>query len=191
MKLMKNAAIGVAIALIAAGYSSNSGEASRKPDGSVWTANWADPNPEAFDNPWKSDPLRLIELTDISSKYDEIQKGSPGQLSDAKRFIPKGMVTHGKNLDVEINSVTRFNKEDTLVFLLTLKNKSDKKVEYNSDAICIMLNNRPFYPSITDAAGYVPANSAFKAKIAITGSPTGIRNNLHPDNKWTVLISEK
>jgi hypothetical protein len=85
--------------------------------------------------------------------------------------------------------VFRFNADDTLVFHVVLRNKSDKEIRYLPESFAIRVGNRLYYQSISDAPGVLPAHSAGIVYFAITGTPDGGRNELSLKNEFTVLVT--
>ena len=61
--------------------------------------------------------------------------------------------------EIRIEEVFRFNPEDTLVFHVTLRNKSDQEIRYLPESFCVRVSNRLYFQSISDAPGVLPAFS--------------------------------
>ena len=83
----------------------------------------------------------------------------------------------------------RFNSEDTLVFHVTLKNKSDREIRYLPESFAVRVGNRLYYQSISDAPGVLPAEAASMVYFAVTGTPDGGRNELSLKNDFEVLVT--
>ena len=57
-----------------------------------------------------------------------------------------------------------------------------------SQDLAVRLEERIYTQSIADASGVMAPKSTTPAFFAITGTGSGGRNNLAPDNKWNVLV---
>jgi hypothetical protein len=109
--------------------------------------------------------------------------------AEARTFGDKPQVTDFNDYEIRIEEVFRFNADDTLVFHVTLRNKSDRQVRYLPASFCVRVGNRLYYQSISDAPGVLPANAASTVYFAITGTPDGGRNELSLKNDFTVLVT--
>jgi hypothetical protein len=98
-------------------------------------------------------------------------------------------VTDFNDYEIRIEEVFRFNVDDTLVFHVTLKNKSDREISYLPESFCVRVGNRLYYQSISDAPGVLPPCAASTVYFAITGTPDGGRNELSLKNDFTVLVT--
>ena len=109
--------------------------------------------------------------------------------AEAKTFGDAPQVTDFDDYEIRIEEVFRFNTEDTLVFHVTLKNKSEKEIRYLPESFCIRVGNRLYYQSVSDAPGVLPPKSASTVYFAITGTPDGGRNELSLKNEFAVLVT--
>ena len=106
-----------------------------------------------------------------------------------RTFGDKPQVTDFNDYEIRIEEVFRFNAEDTLVFHVTLRNKSGNEIRYLPESFCVRVGNRLYYQSISDAPGVLPVNSASTVYFAITGTPDGGRNEISLKNEFAVLVS--
>ena len=136
-------------------------------------------------------PTQLLALLDRSKAFPLLKKQHPDAVAgaEAKTFGEKPQVTDFNDYEIRIEEVFRFNTEDTLVFHLTLKNKSDQEIRYLPESFCVRVGNRLYYQSISDAPGVLPPQSASTVYFAITGTPDGGRNELSLKNEFTVLVT--
>ena len=111
--------------------------------------------------------------------------------AEARTFGDKPQVTDFNDYEIRIEEVFRFNPEDTLVFHVTLRNKSDKEIRYLPESFCVRVGNRLYYQSISDAPGVLPPHAASTVYFAITGTPDGGRNELSLKNEFSVLVSQR
>ncbi len=136
-------------------------------------------------------PTQLLALLDKAKAFPLLKKQQPDAVAgaEAKTFGEKPQVTDFNDYEIRIEEVFRFNTEDTLVFHLTLKNKSDQEIRYLPESFCVRVGNRLYYQSISDAPGVLPPQSASTVYFAITGTPDGGRNELSLKNEFTVLVT--
>ena len=139
----------------------------------------------------KVTPALLISLIEVAKCYDLFSQFHPEKLRNAIRVKPKDLVSEYEKFDVAVDEVYRFDAEDTVVFRLLLKNKVAEQLAYEPETLSVRLGDKIYYASMTDASGIIPPKGVMPAYFAITGTPTGGRNELHPDNKWRVLVSTK
>ncbi len=136
-------------------------------------------------------PTRLLALLDKAKAFPLLKKQRPEVVAgaEARTFGDKPQVTDFNDYEVRLEEVFRFNPEDTLVFHVTLRNKSDREIRYLPESFCLRVGNRLYYQSISDAPGVLPANAASTVYFAITGTPDGGRNELSLKNDFTVLVT--
>jgi len=101
----------------------------------------------------------------------------------------KSQITDFGDYEIRIEEMFRFNPEDTVVFHLTLRNKSDQEIRYRSDSFAVRAGNRLYHQSISDAPGVLPPKAASTVYVAITGTPDGGRNELSLKNEFSVLVT--
>jgi hypothetical protein len=136
-------------------------------------------------------PVRLLALLDKAKAFQILKKQHPESVADAeaRTFGNEPQVTDCNDYEIRVEEVFRFNTEDTLVFHLTLRNKSDNELRYLPESFCVRVGNRLYYQSISDAPGVLPPCAASTVYFAITGTPDGGRNELSLKNEFTVLIT--
>lgn len=136
-------------------------------------------------------PTQLLALLDKAKAFPLLKKQKPEAVADAqaRTFGDKPQVTDFDDYEIRIEEIFRFNTEDTLVFHVTLRNKSDREIRYLPESFCVRVGNRLYYQSISDAPGVLPPKSASTVYFAITGTPDGGRNELSLKNDFTVLVT--
>lgn len=134
---------------------------------------------------------RLLALLDKAKAFPLLKKQQPDAVAgaEARTFGDKPQITDFNDYEIRIEEVFRFNADDTLVFHVTLRNKSDREVRYLPTSFCVRVGNRLYYQSISDAPGVLPANAASTVYFAITGTPDGGRNELSLKNEFSVLMT--
>lgn len=136
-------------------------------------------------------PTKLLALLDKAKSFPLLKKQHPEAVADAEArvFGDKPQVTDFNDYEIRIEEVFRFNADDTLVFHVVLRNKSDKEIRYLPESFAVRVGNRLYYQSISDAPGVLPARAAGIVYFAITGTPDGGRNELSLKNEFTVLVT--
>jgi hypothetical protein len=136
-------------------------------------------------------PTQLLALLDKAKAFPLLKKQHPDAVAnaEARTFGDTPQVTDFNDYEIRIEEVFRFNPEDTLVFHVTLKNKSDQEIRYLPESFCVRAGNRLYYQSISDALGVLPPKSASTVYFAITGTPDGGRNELSLKNEFSVLVT--
>ena len=136
-------------------------------------------------------PARLLALLDKAKAFPLLKKQQPDAVADAeaRTFGDEPQVTDFNDYDIRVEEVIRFNVDDTLVFHVVLRNKSDKEIRYLPESFCVRVGNRLYYQSISDAPGVLPPCAASTVYFAITGTPDGGRNELSLKNEFAVLVT--
>jgi hypothetical protein len=136
-------------------------------------------------------PTRLLALLDKAKAFPLLKKQQPDAVAgaEARTFADKPLVTDFNDYEIRIEEVFRFNPEDTLVFHVTLRNKSDQEIHYLPESFCVRVGNRLYFQSISDAPGLLPARAASTVYFAISGTPDGGRNELSLKNDFAVLLT--
>ncbi len=136
-------------------------------------------------------PTRLLALLDKAKAFPLLKKQQPDAVAGAevRTFGDKPQNTDFNDYEIRIEEVFRFNPEDTLVFHVTLRNKSEREIRYMPESFCVRVGNRLYFQSISDAPGVLPGCAASTVYFAVTGTPDGGRNELSMKNEFTVLVT--
>jgi len=136
-------------------------------------------------------PTLLLALLDKAKAFPLLKKQHPDAVADAetRTFGDSPQLTDFNDYEIRIEEVFRFNTQDTLVFHVTLRNKSDHEIRYLPGSFCVRVGNRLYYQSISDAPGVLPPESASTVYFGITGTPDGGRNELSLKNDFSVLLT--
>ena len=136
-------------------------------------------------------PTRLLALLDKAKAFPLLKKQQPEAVAgaEARVFGDQPQITDFNDYEIRVEEVFRFNPEDTLVFHVTLRSKSEREIRYLPESFCVRVGNRLYFQSISDAPGLLPAKSASTVYFAVTGTPDGGRNELSLKNEFSVLVS--
>ena len=133
-------------------------------------------------------PNRLLGMLDKAKSFPLLAANYPQAVADVEVAKP-GTPTDYPQFVVTVDEVYRFPQADTLVFRLTFKNKTAETVTYAPNLLGIRAGDLVFTNAISDASGTIPPNGTEPAYLAITGTPTGGRNDLSVKNPFYVVVS--
>jgi len=133
-------------------------------------------------------PGILVSLLDKAKAYGLFKKHHPEAVADVQ-YVKSGRKILYDRFSITIDEVFRFDREDTIVFRILLNNESDAQITYDPRMIAARLGDTIHYSSIADASGVMPPKASVPAYFAITGTPTGGRNNLSAENSWSIIVS--
>lgn len=133
---------------------------------------------------------RLLALLDKAKVFPLLKQQHPETVAavDFVTFDKKPSLSEFDDYQIQIEESFRFNPEDTLVFHLRLKNKTENPIHYRPDSFSLRTGTRIYQQSISDAAGLIPPKGETTAYFAVTGTPDGGRNELSLKNEFTVLV---
>jgi hypothetical protein len=135
-------------------------------------------------------PNRLLALLDKAKAYPLLKEYHANAVArvDYVNFSNNPRVLDYKDYEVQLAEVFRFNPEDTLIFRILLRNKTDQPIQYRPDGFSLRVGARTYPQSISDASGAIPPKGQAPAYFAVTGTPNGGRNDLSLKNDFTVLL---
>ena len=136
-------------------------------------------------------PGSLVGLLDKAKAYPVLKASHPEAVEqvDYVSYGAKPRVMDYNDFEVRLEEVFRFDPQDTLVFRLVLRNKTDKEIRYQPQGFSLRVGERLYSQSISDSSGVMPPKSDTPAYFAITGTPTGGRNDVSTKNEFTVIVS--
>jgi hypothetical protein len=136
-------------------------------------------------------PGSLVGLLDKAKAYSVLKASHPEAVEqvDYVTYGAKPRVMDYNDFEVRLEEVFRFDPQDTLAFRIVLRNKTDKEIRYQPQGFSLRVGERLFSQSISDASGVMPPKSDTPAYFAITGTPTGGRNDVSTKNEFTVIVS--
>jgi hypothetical protein len=136
-------------------------------------------------------PGSLVGLLDKAKAYPVLKASHPEAVEqvDYVNYGAKPRVMDYNDFEVRLEEVFRFDPQDTLVFRIVLRNKTDKEIRYQPQGFSLRVGERLYSQSISDASGVMPPKSDTPAYFAITGTPAGGRNDVSTKNEFTVIVS--
>lgn len=150
----------------------------------------APPNRQTTPAPEVS-PTRLLSLLDKAKAFPLLRQQHPESVAqvDFTTYDGKPLISDFNDYEIRIEEAFRFNAEDSLVFRVTVTNKTELPLRYRPDSFAIRTGNRLYHQSISDASGGVPPKGQSIVYFAVTGTPDGGRNELSLKNEFTVLLT--
>jgi hypothetical protein len=133
-------------------------------------------------------PERLLALLDTADNYDLLKSQHPGLVAGVERVVINRIQDHG-DYATWLRQVFRFPADDTLVFHIWVRNKTEEPIRYVPQSLMVQVGERTYFQSATDADGELPPNTTVGISLAISGSPDGSPNNLSPQNEFRVLLN--
>jgi hypothetical protein len=150
------------------------------------------PPPEPIEriDPISVSPHRLLALLDKAKGYPLLKTYHPEAVMQVeyRNYAKEPRVMDYHAYEILLDEVFRFDPEDTVVFHVRLRNKTDQPLAYAPDGFSLRAGERTYFPSISDASGLIPPKSEMPAYFAVTGTPNGGRNDLSPKNDFIVVL---
>lgn len=136
-------------------------------------------------------PGVLLGMLDKAKAYPVLKASHPEAVEqvDYVNYGEKPPVMDYNSFEIRLEEVIRFDPQDTLVFRVVLRNKTDKEIIYKPQGFSLRVGERVYFQSISDASGVMPPKSDAPAYFAVTGTPTGGRNDVSTKNDFTVLLT--
>lgn len=136
-------------------------------------------------------PSALVGLLDKAKAYAVLKASHPEALEqvDYVTYVEKPRVMDFDDYEIRIEEAFRFDPQDTVVFRILLKNKTEKEIAYQPQGFSLRVGERTYSQSISDASGVMPPKSDTPAYFAVTGTPSGGRNDISLKNDFTVLLA--
>ncbi len=135
-------------------------------------------------------PARLLGLLDKAKAFPLLSEHHPEALAgvDFRDGTKQPSVTDCGDYEVRVNEAFRFDLDDTLVFRLTLQNKTLHAIEFAPERVRLKVGAHTLFPSVTQLGGLIPPNGKSDGYVAFTGTADGERNDLSLKNEFTFLL---
>lgn len=143
---------------------------------------------EAPPEPVKFSPRIGLSLLDRARAYPVLVKSLPKAV-EGVTLRAQNRKVNLPDLEITVQEVYRFSKEDAVVFLLRLKNTSDRVVDLVPSSFAARVAQERFEQSIANGPRTLAPGESGDAEFAIVGLPDGTRNDLSADNAFTILIN--
>jgi hypothetical protein len=143
---------------------------------------------EAPPEPVKFSPRVGLSLLDRARAYPVLVKSLPKAV-EGVTLRAQNRKVELPDLEITVQEVYRFSKEDAVVFLLRLKNTTDSVVDLVPSTFAARVAQERFEQSIANGPRTLQPGESAEAEFAIVGLPDGTRNDLSADNAFTILIN--
>lgn len=141
-------------------------------------------------DPSRVTPAGLLGLLDKAKAFPLLEQGRSEAVSGIghRNFAAGEAVSDFGEFEVGIEEAFRFEAQDTLVFRVKLRNKTEHPIAYRPDSFAVRAGTELYPQAVSDAAGRVPSKGESEAFFAVTGTPTGGRNGLALRNEFAVFV---
>jgi hypothetical protein len=143
---------------------------------------------DAPPEPIKFSPRIGLSLLDRARAYPVLVKALPKAV-EGVTLRAQNRKVELPDLEITVQEVYRFSKEDAVVFLLRLKNTTDSVLDLVPSSFAARVAQERFDQSIANGPRTLAPGESADAEFAIVGLPDGTRNDLSADNAFTILIA--
>ena len=143
---------------------------------------------DAPPEPVKFSPRIGLSLLDRARAYPVLLKSLPKAV-EGVTLRAQNRKVELPDLEITVQEVYRFSKEDAVVFLLRIRNTTDAIVDLMPSTFAARVAQERFEQSIANGPRTLAPGESADAEFAIVGLPDGTRNDLSADNAFTILIN--
>ena len=163
-------------------------ETTNVPDEGEVSISFVEPKNEVGKKKPQTTPSVLVNLLDMAKGFELYKKYHPEALANVTSAKLE-QVSVFSGFDVVVSDAFRFEKQDTVILRMYLKNKTNDPIEIDRESFAVRVGSTLIHASITDAVEVLPSGVTTIAYAGFTGTPSGARNNLAPENEWKILVS--
>ena len=138
--------------------------------------------------PVRFSPRAGLSLLDRARAYPVLVKSLPKAV-EGVTLRAQGRKLDLTDIEIDVQEVYRFSREDAVVFLLNLRNKTDEVLEIAPSTFAARVGEERFEQSIANGPRALQPGESREAEFAIVGMPDGTRNDLSADNAFTILVN--
>lgn len=138
--------------------------------------------------PVKFTPRIGLSLLDRARAYPVLVKSLPKAVEGVTLRAQNRKVELA-DLEITVQEVYRFSREDAVVFLLRLRNTTDRVIDLVPSTFAARVAQERFEQSIANGPRSLEPGASADAEFAIVGLPDGTRNDLSADNAFTILVN--
>jgi len=143
---------------------------------------------DAPPEPVKFSPRIGLSLLDRARAYPVLAKSLPKAV-EGVTLRAQNRKVELPDLEITVQEVYRFSKEDAVVFLLRLRNRTEQVIELVPSTFAARVAQERFEQSIANGPRTLEPGASADAEFAIVGLPDGTRNDLSADNAFTILVN--
>lgn len=138
--------------------------------------------------PVRFSPRIALSLLDRARAFPVLAKSLPKTV-EGVTLRAQGRKVELPDVEIGVQEVYRFSKEDAVVFLLKLRNKTDRVIDIDPGSFAARVANERFQQSIANGPRSLQPGETADAEFAVVGMPDGSRNDLSADNAFTILVN--
>lgn len=138
--------------------------------------------------PVRFSPRIALSLLDRARAFPVLAKSLPKTV-EGVTLRAQGRKVELPDVEIGVQEVYRFSKEDAVVFLLKLRNKTDRVIDLDPASFAARVANERFQQSIANGPRSLQPGESADAEFAVVGMPDGSRNDLSADNAFTILVN--
>lgn len=135
-------------------------------------------------------PLALLAALDLAKAYPALKDAKADVVREIafRDFRAEPPVMDHGDFQIRLEEAFRFDAQDTLVFRVVLRNLTERELPFDPARFVMRVGENHFTAAIADASGIMPAKADTAAYFAITGTPTGGRNDLSLQNDFVIVL---
>lgn len=143
---------------------------------------------EAAPEPVKFSPRIGLSLLDRARAYPVLVKSLPKAV-EGVTLRAQNRKVELPDVEITVQEVYRFPREDAVVFLLRLRNTTDRVIDLLPSTFAARVAQERFEQSIANGPRILEPGASADAEFAIVGLPDGTRNDLSADNAFTIFVN--
>jgi hypothetical protein len=136
----------------------------------------------------KFSPRIGLSLLDRARAYPVLVRSLPKAV-EGVTLSAQDRTVELPDLAINVQEIYRFSKEDAVVFLLHLTNKTGLTLDLAPSSFAARVGDEKFSQSIANGPRTLPPGGSSDAEFAVVGMPDGTRNDLRADNAFTILVN--
>lgn len=138
--------------------------------------------------PVRFSPRIGFSLLDRARAYPVLVQSLPKAVEGVTRRVQNRTVVL-PDVEIVVEEVLRFSREDAVVLLLHVRNPTDQVVDLAPSSFAARIAHERFEQAIANGPRSLAPGESAQAEFAIVGLPDGSRNDLSADNAFTVLVN--
>jgi hypothetical protein len=138
--------------------------------------------------PVRFSPRIGLSLLDRARAYPVLSRSLPKAVEGVTLRAQNRKVVL-PDLEITVQEVYRFPREDAVVFLLGLKNTTDCVLDLAPSTFAARVAQERFEQSVANGPRSLGPGESADAEFAVVGLPDGTRNDLSADNAFTILVN--
>lgn len=140
--------------------------------------------------PVKFSPRIALSVLDRARAFPVLVKALPKTV-EGVTLRAQGRKVELPDVEITVQEVYRFSKEDAVVFLLNVRNRTDRLIDLDPASFAARVANERFPQSIANGPRTLKPGESAEAEFAVVGMPDGSRNDLSADNAFTILVNTR